>query len=399
MNKKTYALVAIIILSFCIHAFLTKEFFDIHYGIGSSSKLCNVNQTFNCEAVTASKYSKFLGIPLSVFGLCLHIVLFILLIGSITKEEESDDKKTWLTSFVYLSGFSFLASIIMGIISLTKLSVYCPLCISLYFLSAIILVLGYLMLKTEKGVFSLSLLKKNSTILVLIIAIPLASILLNKIISKKYSPKNFEKKINSYISKWEKGDVFDFNVAPVFKMNEGGKIKLVEFADYLCPHCKDASRSLKAFVSGHPDVEFSFYPFPLDGTCNPPILEASGGRKSNGARCDLAKGVYCGVKQDKALGLKLHNAIFKKQDDYYKISSNRDKLIDDMKSDLGESLDAEQWSSCVNSAETHAFIESNAQLGGDAKVMGTPTVYLEGKTLRNGQILPILQAAYKKATQ
>ncbi len=397
MNKKTYALVAIIILAFCIHAFLTKEFFDIHYGIGSSSKLCNVNQTFNCEAVTASKYSQFMGIPLSIFGLCLHLVLFILLMGALTKEEESEERATWSCSLIALSGFSVLASLVMGVISLTKLSVYCPLCLSLYVLSIIIFALTYCLFKSSKSGLSLKALKKNSTVLILILAIPVMSLLMNKIISKKYSPKNFQKKIDSYISKWEKSPAYSFDVEPVFKMNEGGKIKLAEFADYLCPHCKDASRSLKAFISGHPDVEFSFYPFPLDGACNPPIFEASKGRKGNGARCDLAKGVYCGVKQNK--GIELHNAIFKRQREYTIISVNRDKLIEEMKKDLGEGLDSEKWSSCLESPETHAYIESNAKMGGDVKVMGTPSIYLNGKPLRNGQILPILQQAYQKAAQ
>lgn len=64
---------------------------------------------------------------------------------------------------------------------------------------------------------------------------------------------------------------------------------IVEFADYLCPHCKVAATSLHNFIKQHPDVLLIFKPFPLDGKSNAALAE----HKGNGIRCLLPKITFC----------------------------------------------------------------------------------------------------------
>jgi protein-disulfide isomerase len=38
---------------------------------------------------------------------------------------------------------------------------------------------------------------------------------------------------------------------------------LVEFADYLCPHCKEASEKIPSILEGHPEVKLIYRSYPL----------------------------------------------------------------------------------------------------------------------------------------
>ena len=50
---------------------------------------------------------------------------------------------------------------------------------------------------------------------------------------------------------------------------EDAAYHVVEFADYLCGHCAEASKELKHWLPEQPDVKLSFKVFPLSGQCNP----------------------------------------------------------------------------------------------------------------------------------
>ena len=71
-------------------------------------------------------------------------------------------------------------------------------------------------------------------------------------------------------------------------------IVITEFADFLCPACKKVNPALKQFLSRHPDINFQFYVYPLDGTCNPALKT-----KGSGLSCKLSRVVICANKQNK----------------------------------------------------------------------------------------------------
>ena len=54
-------------LSILAHLNLTQHYYPLKFGYASGQSICNLNSKFDCDAVSASAYSAFAGIPLSVW--------------------------------------------------------------------------------------------------------------------------------------------------------------------------------------------------------------------------------------------------------------------------------------------------------------------------------------------
>ena len=86
-------------------------------------------------------------------------------------------------------------------------------------------------------------------------------------------------------------------------------IKVVEFADFMCPGCQAASGALRSwFAQQGPDVNLTFKNFPLEQSCNPGI-----GQTVHRGACELARGAICASGLDKAndiIRVQVSNMIF-----------------------------------------------------------------------------------------
>ncbi len=391
MIKNFYLLALTIILSIILHAYLTNSYYQIHYGEGvSGNSICNVGEKFNCEAVSASPYSQFLGIPLAVWGLGLNLALLILLLGHMISD---DFKKQWFTAFQILVLMSALGSIVMGIISLSFLSVYCLFCIILYGLSFFQL---YLVFKISPlaefkqnvfGLFNLS--KVPYAVFITLLLFPGISIFVSAKMKRDYGGDKFEKQLDSLLSDWKnESNVIVFANTPGTlsqpAKNSETKFEIVEFADFLCGHCQKASRTIKTFLANH-DANFRFYTFPLDQTCR------TTENNLTGPSCYLAKTTYCAEKQGQ--GWKVHDWLFDNQKDMF-VSLDKIKLkVKDMISNFG--LAEAEWISCTESEETHQAIVNQSQFAQNLNITGTPTIFVNGKKLKGGQVLDVLKRAYK----
>ena len=114
-----------IFLAVAFHSYLTY----VHFGhlAGSFEKsFCDVNSLFSCSSVATSKYSKFLGLPISLWGLMMNLVLGFFLIESYLHAVPHFLRYTNWLAFGVVGG-----SLVMGAISLLFMSQYCPFCIGL----------------------------------------------------------------------------------------------------------------------------------------------------------------------------------------------------------------------------------------------------------------------------
>lgn len=144
-------------------------------------------------------------------------------------------------------------------------------------------------------------------------------------------------------------DLFHDGSDPVIG-NPNGKITLVEFFDYQCPHCVEMTPVLEGVVKADPDVKVVLKEFPIRG----PVSEAA-------ARAALAanmQGKY----------FELHKAMMDAsrtltEEEIYtlaqKVGLNVDKLKTDMKSDA------------VNQK-----IKATYKLAQSLELMGTPAIFV-----------------------
>lgn len=138
--------------------------------------------------------------------------------------------------------------------------------------------------------------------------------------------------------------------------NPKGKITVVEFFDYQCPHCVDMAPVLDEIIKANPDLRIIFKEFPIRG----PMSELA------------AKAALAANKQGKYL--ELHRALLTANQPLTeemiltlagKVSVN----VDQLKKDMKDSSISDQ-------------LKSNYKLAQNLKLFGTPAFFV-GKTTLN----------------
>lgn len=391
-HKNKFLLLSLLstLIAVGIHAYLAKHYYDLKFGAVEGAAFCNVNEVLNCDAVSASKYSSFLSIPMALWGAVTNLILAYFLIVSYFNLVQ--DRTKTLRYALMLSGITVLASLIMGSISMTMTNL-CIFCITTYGLSLI----GFigLILGTEK--VTVKNLKEDfrdifvteKWVLGFAIAIPVITFFANLMYLESQGYSEISKIAQEKVAYWQTSPQQQFDLTTGLTMQKGTSqpvMTIVEFADFRCPHCKHAAPTLHAFVLSHPNVKFIFKPFPLDSTCNEAI---QGG--GDGISCGLAFAVMCAEKLN-SKGWAAHDYLFDHQEDIIRAQS-LDKNLSDLSQHIGISVDNLQ--ACVKDSATQESVRKMAKEGQTAQIEGTPSVFVNGKLLGAGQLIPVLDAALK----
>lgn len=133
--------------------------------------------------------------------------------------------------------------------------------------------------------------------------------------------------------------------------NPNGKVTVVEFFDYQCPHCVDMAPVMEAIVKANPNVRVIYKEFPIRG----PMSEMA-------ARAALAanlQGKY--VVFSHAL-----------------LTSKTQPLTQDLIFQIAKStgLDVEKLKKDMNSPAVDAQLKANMKLAQDLKLFGTPALFI-----------------------
>jgi len=148
------------------------------------------------------------------------------------------------------------------------------------------------------------------------------------------------------------------------KGSADAKIQLVEFADFECPHCKIAFKTLEELVKDRPEVSVQFKHFPLDQACNPLI-----DRPFHERACELAVLSECAHRQGhfwEAAAL-----MFDAE------STSREDLVARIAQAAPE-VDTAELARCATSPDALASVRADIDKGIALKIRGTPTVFLNG---------------------
>lgn len=145
-----------------------------------------------------------------------------------------------------------------------------------------------------------------------------------------------------------------------------GKVTVVEFSDFECPHCRAFSQTLREVAPQYPQVRFVFKDFPL--TQIHPWAETA----AIAARCAF-------IQQPKVFWT-FQAQIFDNQD---LISAENvwEKVIAFAAQD---NLDADAFKTCMSSTEVKAAVDANHRDGEALSVNSTPTIFVNGRPLDGG---------------
>lgn len=381
------------LLSVGAHLYLALHYYPLKVGFASSQSLCNINAKLDCDAVSASAYAAFLGVPMAIWGAVANAVLFGLILMSWLEWSEHPERlRRWSLA---LAGMSVVASVVMAAISVLFMHNYCLFCIGLYVLSIVIFV-AYRKVLREPFWANVKhdlphLWAESRGVLVSLLSIPVLGFLLHQIFMQNLGIGEIGRIVTESIQEWEAAPKFDFVAKPTLAVgptHDAAVMTLTEFADFRCGHCKRASYSIHAFIKAHPDVRLEFYSFPLDGSCNEKI------ETSNGISCRLAATVYCAEKEGK--GWETHDALFTAQDEINRLStvSEVDMVLSKQLPSLG--INWESLQSCINDGATMEAVRAQAKQGSLVNVLGTPTLFANGKLI-NRVLVPVLQQARERS--
>lgn len=391
-HKNKFILISLLstLIAVGIHTYLTKHYYDLKFGAAEGAAFCNVNEVLNCDAVSASKYSSFLNIPMALWGAVTNLILAYFL--TVAYFNLVQDRAKTLRYALLFSGVTVLASLVMGSISMTMTNL-CIFCITTYGLSLI----GFLglILGSEKITVNnlktdiADIFKTEKWVLGFAVAIPAIAFLANLMYLESQGYSEITKIAQEKVAYWQASPQQQFDLTTGLSMQKSTTepvMTIVEFADFRCPHCKHAAPTLHAFVLSHPNVKLIFKPFPLDGTCNEAI---QGG--GDGISCGLAFAVMCAEKIN-AKGWAAHDYFFDHQEEIIR-AQNLDKNLAELAQHTGIAI--ENLQTCVKDPAVQESVRKMAKEGQTAQIQGTPSVFVNGKLLGAGQLIPVLDAALK----
>jgi protein-disulfide isomerase len=181
-----------------------------------------------------------------------------------------------------------------------------------------------------------------------------------------------EQFLELYKHRYQQDKAQEFNVtgAP-YEGVPDAPVKIVEFFDYSCPHCKMALPMLEDVAVHYPsDVVIYFMHFPLGGPGHPNSLF-------------LARAAVAAAKQGKFR--EMHKKLFAAQGE-----DQSEPAIKQIAKAVG--LDMAKFEADYNDPKTLALVESQRKQAEDAKIEGTPAIYINGRVYSDPHELEFIKS-------
>ena len=371
----------------------TTQHFRIQKEGLEKASFCAISKTINCDIVNASSYSEFLGVPIAWWGLIYYLIIggMAMLVLFSKKDHRATASVAW---FMSLGGI--LYSLFLGYVSFMILGVLCIECMGMYLANILITVFLFVSLGIRFGgivKFIMDYLKamigKKSNlgfapkvlkhVVIVGIVFGLGWITIAQIQAKDGGGRktgNVDELVNAYYSQ----SLHSIDINPKWAVwgNPNAKVTIVEFSEYQCPFCRISAFNVKPYLQEFKnDIRYYFVNYPLDNACNDNLK-----RPMHKYACFAGKASICA--QAKGDFWSFHDELFRNQR-----KLNREVILD-MAKERG--WNPEEFLSCINSEEVNALIRDEIGAGRKIYITGTPTIFLNGRKIRNWRDPEFLRA-------
>jgi protein-disulfide isomerase len=182
------------------------------------------------------------------------------------------------------------------------------------------------------------------------------------------------------------GDIFPFGAKPFedarAKLEKGvtgpskgpakAAVTIVEFSDMQCPHCQKAAPAIEQLLGQEPEVRFVFQNFPL------PAHDWA----------DKAAGyVDCVGRSSNEAVWKFIQKTFDEQTNI--TAANVDEKLKAIATASG--VNGDEAAACAVKPDTRARVDASVALGKAVGVTGTPTLFIEGRSVPGGAPVDVLK--------
>jgi len=157
----------------------------------------------------------------------------------------------------------------------------------------------------------------------------------------------------------------DGNIADHVFGKVGSKVTLIEYGDFQCPACGSVHTRVKPLIElYHEQLQFVFRNFPLT------TLHANGKAAAGAVEAAGLQGKYW----------EMHNKIYESQSEWSNlIGSERNDYFAKLATDF--KLDITKFNTAIGSETVLQKINFDLSLGKKDNVQGTPSFYLNGKSI------------------
>lgn len=335
-----------------------RNYTDILY-----SSFCAISDAINCDTVSQSSWSIFLGIPIAWWGAMAYGLVIAISVPAL--KNTSERRMHWYVLF-WLSFIYSLAAIAFGYVSAVKINAYCVLCLLSYVISFGLLFSSWIICRRfnsdsfftglKQGIASIF---KNivvmSSILVLFVLFTCVKVFLPHYWLYELPPsseniaRGFTEDNHPWIGSTHPSVVIE------------------EFSDYQCFQCSKTHLILRILMNQYPDkIKLIHHHYPLDNKFNPMLIKAQI-HEGSGQMALLA---LAAGKQDK---------FWQANDFLYSIARKQLRAlhIDEFADKLG--LNATQLRNDMNAKDTLKILEEDISEGLKNKMLGTPSFLIDGK--------------------
>ena len=334
------------------------------------SSFCAISKAINCDTVSQSIYSIFLGVPVPVWGVIGYT--FLLLLLSFARKKEAQSQRLWPIIFFVSLVFS-IYSVILAIISAFYIHSYCIMCVVSYGISFLLLYYSWLIRKrfdTTRIFGSLKLdfvflwkLRKR-TLPVFTTTLCLGAVLIIFLPPYwSFSPTLLAADMPSGTTK----EGYPWIGA------ETPQIEIMEFADYQCFQCKKMHFFLRQVMAKYPaKIRLIHRHFPMDDKINPIVKEKF--HVGSGTMALLA--AYAQIE----------GKFWETNDVMYSLAGKKNKInIKGLAETIG--LNYAALSYALNDRNMAYKLKHDIAVGINLGITGTPGYLIDGKVYL-GQIPP-----------
>jgi len=365
-------LTAVGILAVCgilVSIYLFVSHYRVYTDIGYSS-FCAISKAINCDTVSQSPYSIFIGIPVSIWGILGYILLLVTLFLSFNPKSQkiSNLPTLFMTAMVFSA-----MSIFLGAVSAFKIHSYCLMCVVTYAINFILLYMIWLIkqrfekktwgaLAKENFVFWKQNRNKAFRFYSPIILIILLLIVFLPDYWNITATDSGRQDIKTGIT--EDGDPWIGAETP--------ELTIIEYSDYMCFQCKKMHFFLRNLITRYPNkIRLVHRHYPMDQKYNPVLKE------------DLHPG--SGVLSLIAVYAARENKFWAVNDYLYDYSVNKAIYLRQIAEGSGLHLD--HLKTGIHAPEIIKKLKKDILSGMKANIIGTPS-YIIDKKLYAGQIPP-----------
>ena len=347
-----------------VSLYLTDHYYETIFPstLGGGKGLCDLSQFWNCDTATHSPLSSFLGVPTSLFGLIMGLVL---LMSSIMPSENQEKTASALTKY------NLMGCLILFGYSVLVLGSLCPMCSLYYVMSAIAASLFFL-----QGLNSwLPSPKVAGTwaAFVLIGGFAVSRHTQGKIEAQNNIAKQVTAQYGALANYGDPDQPSPFRVHSATKDFGSSAIRISVFSDFQCPFCKVVAEQLPSAIRGFEDkVNIQYFFYPLDSACNTSMKHSM-----HVYACQAAQLAAC----DESKFLDVHDDIFEKQEE----------LNAEVLREIAKKHGLEE---CFNSAEAKTRVETSMLATAKYNLKSTPTIIINGKKIEGSVPTPQLRAIF-----